>query len=83
MSDQGVAGKPIEATAEEERAIRSLERLARRWPSSLWLFSASGVLNVMRKGPDGGHAFLGGEGSGIDPGYSLATISIDNDGGDW
>lgn len=34
------------ATPEELRAIRSLQRLARKWPPSLWLFSASGALRV-------------------------------------
>lgn len=35
-------------TDEERRAIASLERLAKRWPQSLMLFSWSGSLTVMR-----------------------------------
>jgi hypothetical protein len=35
-------------TDEERRAIASLERLAKRWPQSLMLFSWSGTLCVMR-----------------------------------
>jgi len=68
-------------TPEEAKAIRSLQRLARKWPPSLWLFSASGSLCVMKCGPDGEHlkTHLGG----VDPDASLATIDISNDGGDW
>lgn len=68
-------------TPEERRAIASLKRLAKRWPKSLWLFSTSGSLHVMRRGPDGGHAHKSH--GGVDPDYVLATIDIPNDGGDW
>lgn len=68
-------------TEEEKKAIESLKRLARKWPKSLWLFSASGDLNVMRKGKNGEQVVL--PHGGIDPAYSLATVKIDNDGGDW
>lgn len=68
-------------TTEERRAISSLKRLAKRWPQSLWLFSASGSLCVMRRGPDGGLARTAD--GGADPDYALATINIPNDGGDW
>ncbi|MDQ0305280.1 hypothetical protein [Ancylobacter polymorphus] len=70
-----------EPTPEERRAIATLERLAKCWPKSLWLFSASGLLCVMRNGPDGSKAHV--PGGGIDPDYILATIDISNDGGDW
>lgn len=68
-------------TLEEMKAIRSLRRLAKRWPKSLWLFSASGSLCVMRALPDGGSAHVSG--SGVDPTFVLDTIDIPNDGGDW
>ena len=69
-------------TKEERNAINTLKRLAKRWPKSLWLFSASGSLCVMRKGPDGEHVM--GQFGGVDPNYELDSISgIDNDGGDW
>lgn len=76
---------PIELTVEEERAIASLQRLAKRWPKSLWLYSASGTLTVMRTAKDGTHAVEGGvEGAGIDRAYIITTIQgISNDGGDW
>lgn len=74
----------IEPTDDERRAIATLQRLARRWPKSLWLFSASGQLNVMRLRQDGQRA-LGGDNApdAADPDYVLATIDIPNDGGDW
>ena len=71
----------MKATLEEQKAIDALKRLAKKWPSSLWLFSASGTLHVMRKGSDDEHVVL--RHGGVDPDYSLATVKIENDGGDW
>lgn len=78
-------------TPEERRAIRTLERLAKRWPKSLWLFSASGSLHVMKRGPDGERVmaknnYMGrsiGNDELTDSRASIATIDIPNDGGDW
>jgi hypothetical protein len=71
----------LEPTEEEKRAIAALQRIAKKWPKSLWLFSASGSLCVMRTLQGGEHATeRHGE---IDPDYHLATIDIPNDGGDW
>lgn len=36
-----------ELTSDEHRAVRSLKRLAKTWPSTLKLFSWSGTLVVM------------------------------------
>lgn len=69
-------------TKEEDRAIQELRLLARRWPASLWLFSASGTLCVMKK-KNGERVMTGGAGSGFDSNYAVAQIDIDNDGGDW
>lgn len=69
------------ATPEEKRAIAALKRLAKTWPKSLWLFSASGSLCVMQKGEDGDRVRL--PCGGADPAANLATINIENDGGDW
>jgi len=58
-------------TPEEERAIASLERIAKRWPQTLKLFSWSGSLYVMD--------------AAVQPGADaiLASIcNIPNDGGD-
>ena len=55
-------------TEEEERAIRSLERLAKKWPKSLMLFGASGSLLVRlipENGEGGGNRFTVAEISGI------------------
>jgi len=86
-NNQGVQPKAasVEATPEEERAIKSLQRLAKRWPASLWLFSASGALCVMQADENGEARKGGGAQSadGMDPDYCLATINIPNDGGDW
>lgn len=75
----------IELTREEKLAITSLRRLAKRWPDTLWLFSASGRLCVMRKNGNGHHAHGGANPSptGVDPDYIVETIDIENDGGDW
>lgn len=45
-------------TTEEKRAIASLKRLAKKWPITLWLYSGSGDLSVMRK-VDGKRAMSG------------------------
>ena len=76
-----VPDKDIEPTPDEARAIRRLKALARDWPDTLWLYSAGGALHVMRKGDDGVHVTLPHD--GIDPDYSLATVEIENSGGDW
>jgi len=63
----------FELTPEEVKAIRALRRVEKIWPDTLWLFSASGVLHVMRKGEDGEHVH---KGEGIDPDYIIDSISI-------
>ncbi|MDX2458703.1 MAG: hypothetical protein QNM00_01310 [Gammaproteobacteria bacterium] len=77
----------IDLTDEETKAIASLERVAKKWPKSLWLFSASGSLNVMKKREDGTKAYLQPDpqnrGEPVDQDYSITTINIENDGGDW
>lgn len=67
---------------DEERAIAALQRLAERWPKSLWLFSASGDLTVMRCDDQGERPHV--RGGGVDQDYIVDTIyGIANDGGDW
>ncbi len=74
----------FDLTEEEKKAIRALKRLAKIWPDTLWLFSASGTLCVMRYLPNGKRALNGPDGSGMDPNYIVARIyDIPNDGGDW
>jgi hypothetical protein len=61
---------PITITLEEAAAIRSLKRLAKKWPESLRLFSWSGTLIVVKRNND-------------DIDAEIATIEgIPNDGGD-
>lgn len=78
--------RDIELTDEERRAIAALKRLAKRWPKTLWLFSAGGTLCVMRAGPDGDavrRPGVDGEDS-IDPANVVDTVrGIITDGGDW
>lgn len=72
----------IELTDEEKGAIRALKKLAKTWPNTLWIFSASGSLRVLRVGPDGYPVHIGSLG-GVDPAYVVADIvGIRNDGGD-
>jgi len=78
-------------TDEERKAIASLKRLAKKWPESLWLFSASGTLNVMKKHEDGYASCYGdnvppsnSRTEGVCEDYIVDTINgIENDGGDW
>ena len=75
----------------EKKTIAALKRLAKKWPGTLWLFSASGTLHVMKKHEDGFPAFYGdnvppsnSRNGGVCEQYIVATITgIDNDGGDW
>ena len=71
----------LELTDEERKAVAALKRVAKRWPSSLWLFSASGSLLVMRYGPDGNPVHR--ENGTVDPELEVAQIDIPNDGGDF
>ncbi len=76
----------METTKAEARAINLLKKAARHWPDSLWLFANGHSLYVMQK-RDGKRAMLHGryihrEG-GVDPDYVVATLDIENDGGDW
>ncbi len=71
----------MEITKEEEKAINALKKVAKKWPKSLWLFSASGTLHVMKKGENGEQVHLNN--FSMDPDYTITSIDIQNDGGDW
>ena len=60
----------IIVTKEEQKAIASLKRLAKKWPSSLTLFSHSGSLNVLKNN------------CGDIPVDIDVIVGIRNDGGD-
>lgn len=80
MSDDvGIAGRPL--TAEEEKAIASLKRLAKRWPRSLTLFSWSGSLVIFKTDEWDGRNDASPRTDAND--YVVDGISgIPNDGGD-
>jgi hypothetical protein len=67
--------------AAETEAVQTLQRLARRWPSSLWLFSASGTLWVMKKNSKGQR--VSRDVGGYDERRVVGKFPIENDGGDW
>jgi len=70
----------LELTKSETAAIASLKRVAKKWPDSLWLFSGSGSLCVMKK-LDGEPVYT--DRGGVNQDYVVETINIQNDGGDW
>lgn len=84
MSNKILGGHPdeVDLTPEEKRAISRLKSLAKVWPKSLWLFSASGTLLIMRYGENGIEVMTD---SGVfDHEYALSEcIDIPNDGGDF
>ena len=72
----------FDLTKEEKSTINTLKRLAKRWPESLWIFSAPGGLHVMRYKQSGERAVM--QNGAMDPNYIVDTISgIEHDGGDW
>ncbi len=73
----------IELTDEEKKAIAALKRIAKKWPKSLWLFSASGELKVMRTDKNGDRVHFPHPHCGVDPAYIVDHINIPSDGGDW
>ena len=84
MSNKILGGHPDEVplTPEEKRAISRLKSLAKVWPESLWLFSQSGSLLIMRYGEDGMEAKA--DSGSFDYEYALSElIDIPNDGGDF
>ena len=61
---------PITITPEEAAAIRSLKRLARKWPKTLKLFSWSGSLVITKRNSNDIDAYI------------ASVDGIPNDGGD-
>lgn len=61
----------------EAQAIAALERVAKRWPRSLQLFSAAGSLLVVRNGWG-----VGGDARMTDDDVIARITGIPNDGGD-
>ncbi len=72
-------------SVEEKKAIAALQKVAKIWPKTLWLFSASGSLTVMQK-RNGNRAMTpwnGGKGGTVDQAFAVCVIPIENDGGDY
>lgn len=70
-----------ELTKAEELAIELLNKAARHWPESLWIFAADNQLHVMKKDASGKIAMKSD--GGVDQGFVLESINIEADGGDW
>jgi len=71
-----------ELSKDERNAINTLKRLAKRWPKTLWLFSGSGTMSVLKVNANGEHAMT--IGGCVDQDYVVESrIGIPNDGGDW
>lgn len=75
---------PDDLTDDERRAIDSLNRLARRWPDTLGLFSWAGSLRVTDRSPEVLDAIddAGADGGEVRTIDGLQSIDIPNDGGD-
>lgn len=73
--------EPAPLTDAERKAIRALVTVAKTWPRSLWLYSASGSLLVMKKTRDGSRPVKSGS---PDEAFAVGQIfGITNDGGDF
>lgn len=76
-----ILSRKFKPTKEEQKAIDNLNKLSKSWPKSLWLFSASGTLCVMRTGHNNERIMT--KKGGVDQDYVLTSVNIPNDGGDW
>ena len=70
-----------ELSSEEAKAIRSLQRLARVWPKTLWLFATGRTLNIMSVGDNGERVMR--DSGGVDQDLIVSQVDIPSDGGDW
>lgn len=70
-------------TDEEEKWIKSFQRVCKDCPSSLWLYS-NGAMSVMKTPDDGEEMGAGCSGYGVNQDNCVASIyGIRSDGGDW
>ena len=65
---------------EEKKIIKRLKSVAKKWPNTLWLYSASGSLCIMKK--KNGQSVMTKDGY-VDSDYLVDKIDLENDGGDW
>jgi hypothetical protein len=80
MSREIYAADGGDLTEEEQAAIRSLERLAKRWPRTLGLFDFSGSLSVVRGNGRGGFLYED-DGRGEAPSRIVDIFGIPSGGG--
>jgi hypothetical protein len=74
-------GDMKELTAAERKSIAALKKVAKNWPKTLWLFSGSGTLFVVKTGENGERVMTRND--GVDQDYIVDSINILNDGGDF
>ena len=70
----------MELTKEEKNAFTALQRLAARWPETLWLISSRGTLSVMKYKDKKKAAMVG---MSFDPEYKVADLDIPLDMEEW
>ena len=70
-------------TDEEKKAVRALKRVAKIWPKSLWLWSGSGSLWVMKNDSNDGYIERPTKDGRVNEECIIDSIDIPNDGGDW
>lgn len=68
-------------TETERYHIRKLEKLASTFPKTLWLFSASGSLQVHKLKPDG-NRYMNPDGSVSQEGFVTVMVECANCGAD-
>lgn len=75
---------PRKLTKEERAAIRTLERLAKRWPKTLVLFGGAGALHVLDREMAARYQEFDAKGQTSEwtKQAQIARIGIDCDGGD-
>lgn len=71
------------ATKAELAWIEKFKSICEKAPKSLWLFSASGTLCIMKTPADGNQNGCDTRGEGVNPDNCLDIAKIRNDGGDW
>lgn len=69
-------------TDDEKKSIRAFRKLAKNWPSSLWIFATGNSMHIVRCADDGNRVY-DGVGGGVDPDYIIEAIDIPHDGGDF
>ena len=75
--------KKFKLRKQEKDVIKILKSLEEIWPDSLWMYSASGTLCIMRAEFGTNKRAMKKDFEGYDQDYIVDTIDIPNDGGDF